>query len=244
MIAVALWVASLPGAVGRMPAFGIGPLLLGSAGLVRARACCDRRCAGAAWRCWSSRASGRSRTPQPDVLIAGRRPTRRGARRRRPACRSCARGSDTFAVARVARRRCRCARAERRRRSATGITLRRCRLRRPACRRRAGRLARSIEAFEEDCRARRAGRQPARRRRRLRGAGDRPQRAARGPARSRCAGSGEGFAIVGGHGRRATTGRGRGATPTVRRRVQPPPAATHAPPRDATPRPEDLEPGD
>ena len=34
MIAVALWVASLPGAVGRMAAFGVGPLLLGSAGLV------------------------------------------------------------------------------------------------------------------------------------------------------------------------------------------------------------------
>jgi competence protein ComEC len=34
MIAVALWVASLPGAVGRIPAFGVGPLLLGSAGLV------------------------------------------------------------------------------------------------------------------------------------------------------------------------------------------------------------------
>lgn len=34
MIAVALWVAALPGAVGRINAFGIGPLLLGSAGLV------------------------------------------------------------------------------------------------------------------------------------------------------------------------------------------------------------------
>ena len=34
MIAVALWVASLPGAVGRMAAFGTGPLLLGTAGLV------------------------------------------------------------------------------------------------------------------------------------------------------------------------------------------------------------------
>jgi competence protein ComEC len=34
MIAVALWVASLPGAVGRISAFGVGPLLLGSAGLV------------------------------------------------------------------------------------------------------------------------------------------------------------------------------------------------------------------
>ena len=34
MIAVALLVASLPGAVGRIAAFGIGPLLLCTAGLV------------------------------------------------------------------------------------------------------------------------------------------------------------------------------------------------------------------
>jgi competence protein ComEC len=34
MIAVALWVAQLPGAVGRMAAFGVGPLLLGTGGLV------------------------------------------------------------------------------------------------------------------------------------------------------------------------------------------------------------------
>ncbi len=34
MITVALWVASLPGAVGRIGAFGIGPLLIGTAGLV------------------------------------------------------------------------------------------------------------------------------------------------------------------------------------------------------------------
>ena len=34
MMAVALWVASLPGAVGRMPAFGIGPVLVCTAGLV------------------------------------------------------------------------------------------------------------------------------------------------------------------------------------------------------------------
>jgi competence protein ComEC len=34
MIAVALWVASLPGAVGRIAAFGAGPLLAGTAGLV------------------------------------------------------------------------------------------------------------------------------------------------------------------------------------------------------------------
>ena len=34
MMAVALWVASLPGAVGRMPAFGIAPVLVCTAGLV------------------------------------------------------------------------------------------------------------------------------------------------------------------------------------------------------------------
>ncbi len=34
MIAVALWVASLPGAIGRIAAFGMAPLLLGTAGLI------------------------------------------------------------------------------------------------------------------------------------------------------------------------------------------------------------------
>ena len=34
MVWVALWVTSLPGAVGRMQAFGIGPLLVGTAGLL------------------------------------------------------------------------------------------------------------------------------------------------------------------------------------------------------------------
>jgi len=34
MIVVATWVASLPGAVGRIPAFGVGTLLIGAAGLV------------------------------------------------------------------------------------------------------------------------------------------------------------------------------------------------------------------
>jgi len=34
MIAVVLWVAALPGAVGQMPAFGTGPLLVGTAGLL------------------------------------------------------------------------------------------------------------------------------------------------------------------------------------------------------------------
>jgi hypothetical protein len=34
MIAVALWVTQLPGSVGRVAAFGVGPLLLGSGGLL------------------------------------------------------------------------------------------------------------------------------------------------------------------------------------------------------------------
>jgi hypothetical protein len=34
MVTVAVWVASLPGAVGRITSFGTGPLLLGSAGLM------------------------------------------------------------------------------------------------------------------------------------------------------------------------------------------------------------------
>jgi competence protein ComEC len=34
MIAVSQWVAALPGAVGRVPAFGIGPLLLATLGMI------------------------------------------------------------------------------------------------------------------------------------------------------------------------------------------------------------------
>ena len=69
MIAVALWVASLPGAVGRMAAFGTGPLLLGSAGLVVL--CLLRsplRIAGVAL--FALATVWAVRTPQPDVLIA------------------------------------------------------------------------------------------------------------------------------------------------------------------------------
>ena len=85
MIAVALFVANLPGAVGRMAAFGIGPLLLGTGGLVllvpaEDAAALERRAR------WSSRrASGRSRAPLPDVLVVVRRPGGGGARRRRTA---------------------------------------------------------------------------------------------------------------------------------------------------------------
>jgi competence protein ComEC len=70
MIAVALWVTSLPGAVGRIQAFGSGPLLLGTAGLLLL--CLLRtplRWSGAvlalAASLWAVTA------PRPDVLVAG-----------------------------------------------------------------------------------------------------------------------------------------------------------------------------
>ena len=70
MIAVALWVTSLPGAVGRIQAFGTGPLLLGTAGLLLL--CLLRsplRWSGAvlavAASLWAVT------TPRPDVLVAG-----------------------------------------------------------------------------------------------------------------------------------------------------------------------------
>jgi competence protein ComEC len=69
MIAVALFVAHLPGAVGRMAAFGVGPLLLGTAGLI---ALCllktPLRWSGAmvivASAFWAIH------TPRPDVLVS------------------------------------------------------------------------------------------------------------------------------------------------------------------------------
>ena len=74
MIAVALWVAHLPGAVGRIHAFGVGPLLLATAGLLVV--CLLRsplRWCGAvpaAIACvWVLL------TPRPDVLIAADRQT-------------------------------------------------------------------------------------------------------------------------------------------------------------------------
>jgi competence protein ComEC len=96
MVAVALWVASLPGAVGRMAAFGIGPLLLGSAGLV---VLCllksPLRLAGVALLAVASLWA--VRTPQPDVLIGadGLTFAVRGADGRLAIVRS---GSDTFAA--------------------------------------------------------------------------------------------------------------------------------------------------
>ena len=84
MIAVALWVTSLPGAVGRITAFGVGPLLLGTAGLV---VLCllksPLRYGGAAFLAagifWAAA------TPQPDVLVAPKWRGRGGSRCKRPA---------------------------------------------------------------------------------------------------------------------------------------------------------------
>ena len=93
---VALWVASLPGAVGRIHAFGAGPLLLGTAALLLL--CLLRtplRWSGAVlavigtlWAVW---------TPRPDVLIAndGRAAALRGAEGRLSVLYS---SRDTFAV--------------------------------------------------------------------------------------------------------------------------------------------------
>ena len=69
MIAVANWVAALPGAVGRIPAFGIGPLLVASAGLVLL--CLLKsplRWCGAALIALASIVA--LRAPQPEVFIA------------------------------------------------------------------------------------------------------------------------------------------------------------------------------
>jgi competence protein ComEC len=70
MIKVALWVTSLPGAVGHVGAFGAGPLLLATAGLLLlCLLCTPLRFAGAvlmaAARLWAVTA------PRPDVFIAG-----------------------------------------------------------------------------------------------------------------------------------------------------------------------------
>ncbi len=70
MDTVALWVAGLPGAVGHMRAFGTGPLLLATAGLLLL--CLLRtpvRWIGAALVALST--FWALATPLPDVLVAG-----------------------------------------------------------------------------------------------------------------------------------------------------------------------------
>jgi competence protein ComEC len=69
MVAIALWVTGLPGAVGRMAAFGIGPLMLGTAGLVVA--CLVKTPLRLAGLVLIGVATVMAmRAPQPDVLVA------------------------------------------------------------------------------------------------------------------------------------------------------------------------------
>lgn len=96
MIAVALWVTSLPGSVGRMAAFGTGPLLLGSLGLV---VLCllktPLRWCGAVMIVLASVLA--IRAPLPDVLISadGQAMAVRGADGRLAIHRT---GSDAFTI--------------------------------------------------------------------------------------------------------------------------------------------------
>ena len=96
MIAVALWVSSFPGALGRMAAFGTGPLLLCTPGLV---VLCllktPLRFVGALLI--GCAVVMMIRAPQPDVLVAadGSAVAVRGADGRLAMVKS---GSDTFAL--------------------------------------------------------------------------------------------------------------------------------------------------
>jgi competence protein ComEC len=96
MIAVAQWVANLPGAVGHIAAFGVGPLLLASAGLLLICLLRTRlRWSGAAMLLLAS--IWASASPQPDVYVAadGQTAAVRGADGRLSVLRS---GRDTFAI--------------------------------------------------------------------------------------------------------------------------------------------------
>jgi competence protein ComEC len=96
MDAVALWVASLPGAVGRISTFGTGPLLLGTAGLLLV--CLLRtplRWSGAGAVALASLWA--LTTPLPDVFIAsdGRAVAARGSDGKLAVLKT---GSDSFAI--------------------------------------------------------------------------------------------------------------------------------------------------
>lgn len=236
MVAVALWVAGLPGAVGRMAAFGIGPLLLGSAGLVVL--CLLRsplRLAGVAMIALA--AISAYRTPQPDVLIAADGTTLavRGPNGRLAIVRT---GSDTFAA-----RQWLAADADPRSHTDADLAMG-IRCDQAGC---VGRLsdgavialARTIEAFEEDCRraavvasAREAPAQCAAR------VIDRNVLQRTGAVALRR--KGDGFQMI--SARPAGYDRPWAKAPQATdAAVSVPPSA---PPPDATPRPEDLEPGD
>jgi competence protein ComEC len=95
-VAVSVWVASLPGAVGHVTAFGTGPLLFGSAGLiVLGLLRSPLRWAGALPVAIA--VFGAIRTPLPDVLIApdGASFAVRTANGRLAKLRT---GSDSFAI--------------------------------------------------------------------------------------------------------------------------------------------------
>ena len=69
MISVTQWVAALPGAVGRVPAFGIGPLIAASLGIILLGLLrTPLRWSGAALVLLA--AVGAARVPQPDILIS------------------------------------------------------------------------------------------------------------------------------------------------------------------------------
>ena len=69
MIAVTQWVAALPGAVGRVPAFGIGPLIAASFGIILLGLLrTPLRWSGAALVLLA--AVWAARVPQPDILIS------------------------------------------------------------------------------------------------------------------------------------------------------------------------------
>jgi competence protein ComEC len=69
MILVTQWVAALPGAVGRMPSFGAGPLLLATAGMLVLALCRTHlRWSGVAIMVAAT--AWALATPQPDVLIS------------------------------------------------------------------------------------------------------------------------------------------------------------------------------
>jgi competence protein ComEC len=237
MIAVAAWVASLPGAVGHMAAFGIGPLLLGSAGLV---VLCllksPLRLAGVVLLAIAT--TWAVRTPQPDVLIAadGLTFAVRGADGRLSIVRN---GSDTFAV-----RQWLAADADARPHTdeslSGGI-----RCDQAGC---VGRLAdgsmialaRSIEAFEEDCHRAAV----------VASARDVPEHCAalvidrkvlRRTGAVALRRTNDGFAMSSvrpqGHDRPWAQARPSATPPTAA-------PAARTPSRDATPRPEDLEVGD
>ena len=97
MNAVALWVAGLPGAFGRVNSFGTGPLLLATAGLLADRASQDaaalerRRARGARDHLGGPRAgAGHSGCRRRPLLRGARcgRPARLAPRRRRRVCHS------------------------------------------------------------------------------------------------------------------------------------------------------------